>query len=50
MGYKHIDLTFSEDNENEMKLYKFIQENSTLLGKSKYIKQIIYKEYKSSHK
>ena len=50
MGYKHIELTFREGNEKEMELYKFIEENSTLLGKSKYIKQLIQKEYKSSRK
>lgn len=41
-GYKNIDITFSVKNEIEMEMYKWIEEQGKVIGKSKYIKQLIF--------
>lgn len=45
--YKRINLTFSSDNIEEMELYDYIEKQSKLLGKAKYIKQLILKDMKA---
>jgi len=49
-NYERIELTFSKDNELEMDLYKFILEHSKLIGKGKYVKNLIYDEMKKATK
>lgn len=48
--YKRINLTFSTDNEEEMELYNYINSQSKLLGKAKYIKQLILMDKKAHEK
>ncbi len=49
-NYERIELTFSKDNQIEMDLYKFILEHSKVIGKGKYIKNIIYEIMKKATK
>lgn len=42
--YERVEVPFSKSNEEEMKLYKHLEDNSKLLGKAKYIKQLILKD------
>lgn len=49
-NYERIELTFSKDNKLEMDIYKFIIEQSKLIGKGKYVKNIIYEEMKKATK
>lgn len=47
-GYERAEVTFAKDNKMEMELYEFLIEKSTLLGKGKYIKNLIYEEMKKA--
>lgn len=47
-NYERIEMTFSKENETEMDVYKFILEQSKMLGKGKYIKNLIYEEMKKA--
>lgn len=49
-GYERIDVTFSKLSELEMELYKYIEEKGELIGKGKYIKQLILEDMKKAHK
>lgn len=49
-NYERIELTFSKDNELEMDIYKFILKQSKLIGKGKYVKNLIYEEMKKATK
>lgn len=44
--YERVDVTFAKDNEEEMQLYNYLEENSKLLGKAKYMKQLLLKDIK----
>lgn len=50
-NYERIEVTFAKDNEEEMKLYNHAIKNnkSKLLGKTKYIKQLILKDIEDSN-
>lgn len=39
--YERVDVTFSKKNEIEIELYKYIEENAGILGKAKFIKQVL---------
>lgn len=41
-NYERIEITFSKENQIEMDLYNFILEQSKVLGKGKYVKNLIY--------
>lgn len=45
-NYERIELTFSKDNKLEMDVYKFILEQSKMIGKGRYVKNLIYEETK----
>lgn len=47
-NYERIEITFSKDNKLEMDIYNFIIENSKLIGKGKYVKNLIYDEMKKT--
>lgn len=49
-NYERIEVTFAKNNEEEMKLYKHATKGnkSKLLGKTKYIKQLILKDIEDS--
>ena len=47
-NYERIELTFSKDNVVEMEVYKFILEQSKMIGKGRYIKNRIYEEMKKA--
>lgn len=50
VDYERIELTFAKDNDLEMEIYKYIKNKSKLLGKGKYIKNLIYGEMKKADK
>lgn len=41
-GYEHIDITFSQNNEKEMELYKWLYEKSGILNTSTLVKVLLY--------
>lgn len=45
-NYERIEITFSKDNKLEMDVYKFILEQSKMIGKGRYVKNIIYENMK----
>ena len=47
-NYERIELTFSKDNKLEMDVYEFILEQSKMIGKSRYAKNLIYEEMKKT--
>lgn len=49
-NYERIEVTFSKDNQLEMDIYKFVLEQSKLIGKGKYVKNLIYNEMKKATK
>lgn len=46
--YERAEVTFARNNKMEMELYAFLIEESKLLGKGKYIKNLIYEEMKKA--
>lgn len=48
--YNRVEATFNSKNEIDMQLYNYLMKKSKVIGKSNYIKQLIYaameKEYK----
>ena len=49
-NYERIEITFSKLNETEIEVYNFILEQSKMLGKGKYIKNILYEHMKAAEK
>lgn len=49
-GYERVDVTFSKTSDIEMQLYKYIEEKGQLIGKGKYIKQLILEDMKKAHR
>ena len=47
-NYERIELTFSKENEIEMDVYRFILEQSKMIGKSRYVKNLIYEATKKT--
>jgi len=47
-NYERIELTFAKDNKLEMDVYNFILEQSKMIGKSRYVKNLIYEETKKT--
>lgn len=47
-NYERIEITFAKDNQLEMDVYKYILEKSKMLGKGKYVKNLIYKDMKKA--
>jgi len=47
-NYERIELTFSKENEIEMDVYRFILEQSKMIGKSRYVKNLIYEATKKA--
>ena len=45
-NYERIEMTFAKDNQIEMDVYKFILEQSGMIGKGRYVKNLIYEEMK----
>jgi hypothetical protein len=41
-GYEHIDITFSQNNEKEMELYKWLNEKCGILNTSTHIKVLLF--------
>ena len=48
--YERIDCTFSKNSELEMKLYNHAKEQGKLIGKGKYIKQLILNDMNKTSK
>lgn len=46
--YEKAEATFNTKNELDRELYNFVVKNSVIIGKSNYIKQLIYAEYQKS--
>ena len=44
--YESVEVLFKKDNDLEMELYKFLEEECMLVNKSTYLKQLILKEMK----
>lgn len=42
--YEKAEATFNIKDELDMELYKFLLENSKVIGKSNYLKQLIYEK------
>lgn len=42
--YEKAEATFNIKDELDMKIYNFLLENSKVIGKSNYIKQLIYEK------
>lgn len=42
--YERVEVTFSKQDEFEMKLYEYLENKSKVLGRGKYLKQLLYKE------
>lgn len=47
-NYERIEITFAKDNQIEMDVYKFILEQSGMIGKGRYVKNLIYEEMKKA--
>lgn len=43
-SYEKAEATFNVDNELDMELYKYLLEQSKVIGKSNFIKQLIYEK------
>ena len=41
-GYEHVDITFSQNNEKEMKLYKWLDKKSGILNTSTLVKVLLF--------
>jgi hypothetical protein len=41
-GYEHVDITFSQNNEKEMKLYKWLAKKSGILNTSTLVKVLLF--------
>lgn len=41
-GYEHIDITFSQNNEKEMELYKWLDDKSGILNTSTLVKVLLF--------
>lgn len=42
--YERAEATFNKENDLDMQLYRFLLERSKVIGKSNYLKQILYEE------
>lgn len=42
--YERAEATFNKENDLDMQLYRFLLERSKIIGKSNYLKQILYEE------
>ena len=42
--YEKAETTFNVEDELDMKLYKYLMEQSKVIGKSNFIKQLIYEK------
>ncbi|AIY79310.1 hypothetical protein U728_1057 [Clostridium botulinum 202F] len=42
--YEKAEATFNKENELDMELYSFLAKNSKVIGKSSYLKQLIYEK------
>lgn len=42
--YEKAEATFNINDELDMEIYKFLLENSKVIGKSNYIKQLLYEK------
>lgn len=42
--YEKAEATFNVENELDMKIYKYLLEQSKVIGKSNFIKQLIYEK------
>ncbi|WP_155715440.1 hypothetical protein [Clostridium beijerinckii] len=42
--YEKAETTFNINDELDMEIYKFLLENSKVIGKSNYIKQLLYEK------
>lgn len=47
-NYERVEATFAKDNSFEMDLFKFLLKQSKIIGKGKYIKNLIYEDMKKS--
>ena len=42
--YEKAETTFNVNDELDMQIFKFLLENSKVIGKSSYIKQLLYEK------
>lgn len=42
--YEKAEVTFNVKDELDMQIYKFLVDNSKVIGKSNYLKQILYEK------
>ena len=46
--YERAEVTFNPEDALDAEIYKFLMEESVIVGKSSYLKQLIYNEFKKS--
>lgn len=42
--YEKAEVTFNTEDELDMDIYNFLLENSKVIGKSNYLKQLVYEK------
>lgn len=48
-SYERVEVTFSKENNFEMDIYKFLLNKSKVIGKGKYVKNLVYEDMKKSN-
>ena len=48
--YEKAEVTFNSADKLDMDLYKHVVDKSVIIGKSNYLKELIYEDYKKSRK
>ena len=48
--YEKAEATFNTSDENDMILYQYILDQSLIIGKSNYLKQLVYQDMQRSRK
>ena len=48
--YEKAEVTFNAADELDMELYDHVMNKSIIIGKSNYLKQLVYEDYKKSSK
>lgn len=46
--YEKAEVTFNTSDSFDMELYKFLMKQSKVIGKSNYLKQLVYKDFEKS--
>jgi hypothetical protein len=43
-NYERVEVTFSKTDETEVELYEYLLNKSKIIGRTNYIKQLIYED------